>query len=203
MRWGAGAAVGVAFLAAAGAALAQAQASPSFDGVWIMDPDAPSVTERALRISAGSVIFAMIEADGIGLARGSWYPDPALTADGRVGVSLRITSQVVVDMPDFEEPLAETFQLLPLDAFHAEIWRQGEARRWGVLRRTADCDLAMRFRQEGEGPRGGCAFTGIDGVGYDGLVGDCGWKAEWEGVPPGDTAGRNPCLVDLPAEMLD
>lgn len=201
MRWGAGAAAGVAILAAAGAALAQV--SPSFDGVWIMDPDSPSGTDRALRISAGSVIFAMIEADGIGLARGSWHADPAPSADGKVGVSLQITSQVVVDMPDFGEPLAETFHLLPLDANHAEIWRQGETRRWGVLRRTADCDLALRFRQEGEGPRGGCAFTGIDGVAYDGLAGDCGWKAGWEGAMPDGTVGRNPCLVDLPAEMLE
>lgn len=174
-----------------------------FDGNWELVKDSSDGVRRALRIQGSSVTFYWDEADEITYAFGSLMG--AVQSDGRWAATLDMSRTAITDAPEIE-PVKTRLILKRTDDQTAEIWTDGSSERWGVMHRTS-CTLTMTFRDRKDDPPEGCAWAETIGVGFDGLVGECVWKEDWqenwESVRRDEKGELNPsaCLVDVPASF--
>jgi hypothetical protein len=180
-----------------------AETAIPFDGNWELEKDTPDGVLRALRIEGYSTTFYWDEADEITYAYGSLMG--SAQADGRWAATLVMDRPAITDTPEFE-PIKTKLVFKRTGDGTAEIWTEGVPERWGTMRWTA-CTLTMTFRDRTDTPPEGCSWAETIGVGFDGLVGECVWKQEWE--ENWETVRRNEkgelspsaCLIDVPASF--
>ncbi len=181
--------------------VALAQDGLSWDGNWTLSAQNGSARLRALRISGGSIIWLDKDEEGVALVRGWWTPQGAV--DGASQVLLEVSSQVIEGAPTFSAISTEIL-VRPLGPDSAEVVVPGDQGYTATMQRT-QCDLSLSYRDIGETPPDGCGWLEIQGVGYDGLSGDCAWSADWEANWDALTANAGPmrCVVTAPAAFLE
>ena len=183
-----------------------ALAQMDFTGSWLLSSDIDPTSRTAISVTDyGGMTYYDSDAEGAAYAAGDWR----VTGQNGEAITVRMTiDRAIIEDTPWDSRQSVDLEIRPAGPDSAAIWLPGGGRLWGRMTRTR-CDLAMVWRQWSDIPPPGCAWVELIGVGYDGLIGDCAyhadWEADWDAISARQQQAEHPggCLITVPVNAAN
>lgn len=179
----------------------------SFDGAWLYTRDVDDGTVTAFEVAGSSMLYLTETGRLVAFARGWWTVDPYANPDanGVFHVKTEVGETVVIDGPGYETEVSE-IELRMTGPDTGDLFLAGETTRRGIIKRIA-CKPVIAYVERTDPPPAGCQWRELQGLGYDGLTGECRWDEDW--AINWETISKDPegmpwpmaCLLAEPVEF--